>query len=172
MAKTGEYSPDACQAPYVYFCHRTYEFGEYSGKLWWGTAKPYLSEPKGNDAPKSFVQPEGYQIVSAGNDGVFGYEQIAAAEAPHDIHHADNVTNFCPKALGEILGFQQHFVKRSILRQRARLSTMIAIVCLVAYPVAAYQLRRRPGEVFRLRQLVAEQTRAGPIERKTRAKGS
>ena len=158
MAKTGEYSPQACQAPYVYFCHRTYEFGEYSGKFWWGTARPYLSKSKGNNASKSFVQPKGYQIIAAGHDGVFGNEQIAAAEAPHDVYHADNLTNFCQQALGESLGFQPRFVKRRVLRQRARLSTMIAIVCLVAYPVVAHQLRRRSG-ISELRQLVAQQTR-------------
>jgi hypothetical protein len=163
MAETGEYSPEACRAPYVYFCHRTYDYGEYSGKLWSGTAKPYLSGPR-NDTSKSFIQPGGYQIISAGNDGVYGYEQIAASEAPRDVHHADNLTNFCQQALGETLGPQPQFGKRSILQQRARLSTVIAIVCLVTYPVAAYQLGRRTSRISRLRQLVAKQTSAEFLE--------
>ena len=75
-----------------------------------------------------------------------------------------NLTNFCQIALGETLGFLPQFGKRSILQQRARLSTVIAIVCLVTYPVAAYQLGRRTGRISRLRQLVAKQTSAGFLE--------
>jgi prepilin-type N-terminal cleavage/methylation domain-containing protein len=93
-------SPYSQKAPYVYFDFRSYAAyyaAPYSvpaiDGLARGTAKPYV-----NTSPPTlathFVNAESYQIISAGQDGIFGTGGQLIPDGPHPSPERDNIANF------------------------------------------------------------------------------
>ena len=75
-----EYYPAGQLAPYVYFDHRTYNTASYAaiGEAT-GTAKPYKEhkDPGDHSSGVQYVNPQTYQLISAGLDDDFGADKGA-----------------------------------------------------------------------------------------------
>ena len=100
LSLVDEYFPSSCPAPYVYFRSDTYEKAKYVSKPNLGTAWPYFSKRPSKMGSHAFVEPNSFQIISAGSDGVYGDKQVAASEAYLYHGHQDNLVKFCPEPLG------------------------------------------------------------------------
>jgi hypothetical protein len=91
----------AKDTPFVYFDARSYVayssgFTITVGGEARGTAKPYTNPASGqnNTVQAGYMNPEGYQIVTAGQDGYFGVGGQGYPDGPYPLQDRDNITNF------------------------------------------------------------------------------
>lgn len=99
------YPTNAQKIPYIYFHHDSYasaSYGSGTNELAvGGVARPYLSSVTG-----VFVNPDSYQIISAGQDGDWGTDTGSPdKQFPSGLNYGtgdnDNVTNFSGGTLGK-----------------------------------------------------------------------
>jgi prepilin-type N-terminal cleavage/methylation domain-containing protein len=105
-----EYLPPHCPAPYVYFNAKGYINTVVAGALpkceWplstFGTASPYAKDGSG------FMNDKTFQIISAGQDGVFSLSPDTFRRYPSGEKYSsadnDNLTNFSERTLGDATG--------------------------------------------------------------------
>lgn len=159
LSLKNEYSPRSCRAPYVYFRSKTYGSAHFQGRQAWGMATPYLAQRQHqvkSYSGQAFVEPNGFQIIAAGKDGVFETGQIAFIDAATTSGHADNIASFYRDGP---LALEQLAKRQSQCRRSARNSVAVAFVCLVLYSLLLH-LRNRVNGLDDLRQLVARQARS------------
>jgi prepilin-type N-terminal cleavage/methylation domain-containing protein len=88
--------------PFVYFDARSYVAYHQSGyavsinSVAHGTAKPYTDPSSGQAATSQagFINPQTYQIITAGQDGFFGTGGHPYPTGPYPPQERDNITNF------------------------------------------------------------------------------
>ncbi len=150
LSKRDAYRPRCCDAPLVYFRAQSYPFAHFSDRPKWGIANPYQAASM--DGTTSFIRPQGFQIICAGRDSLFGLGSVAVADAAFHEGHADNFTNFAITPLGT----QRMLARRQKVVLARNLSPFVAVICLMLYPVVM-ALRRNDDGTVALARIIKNQ---------------
>ncbi len=120
-------------------------------------AFPYQS-PESSRERVRYMAATTFQIVNAGQDGVYGSSSIRTSDAYLDDAHCDNITSFSFLPLGRTQLAKQ---RKTAVRQ-CMVTPLMAIFCTLLYPVAVALRRPEEGVSVLSRSLRAQWSNTKP----------